>query len=71
MAEVDWTLLASRVDVLINEVASIKDEFRVQHAILMRLDTGQTAILTELHAMHTQMARVLDRLEQHDRQLTK
>ena len=57
------TLAASMVEELTKEIRAIKDEFRVQHAILMRLDTGQTVMLAELQSMGTQMARV-DRLEQ-------
>ena len=32
----------------------------------MRLDNRQHSMMEELHAIHTQLARVLDRLEQHE-----
>ena len=64
MAEIDTALLGRLVQDLTNAVLAMKDEVNVQGAILLRMDTGLSAMLNEMRAMRQQMSRVLDRLEQ-------
>jgi hypothetical protein len=52
MAEVDLNFLARQMERLISENATFRDELRVQTAIIMRLDAGQSALLAEARAMH-------------------
>jgi hypothetical protein len=71
MAEdnVDWRMLGTMVEALIKEVRGLNEQARVHGAILKRLDTTQAAMRDALHEMHVRMARVLERLEQHDRRI--
>jgi hypothetical protein len=58
MAEVDLDFLARQMERLITENATFRDELRVQTAIIMRLDAGQSALLAEVRAMHAQISRM-------------
>lgn len=59
---VDLNFLALQMQRLTTEVASMRDDIQVLTAIVLRLDGGQTAILQELRATHTQIQRMNDRV---------
>jgi hypothetical protein len=44
------------------DIADIRDDLRVLSAIVMRLDTSQSAILDELRATRAQITRMNDRV---------
>jgi hypothetical protein len=65
----DLSFLTRQVERLITEVASMRDEVRVQGAMIMRLDAmvvrsegTQTAVLEEMRAIHAQIGRMNDRI---------
>jgi chromosome segregation ATPase len=69
MTDVDLNFLAHQIERLITEVSSLRDEVRVQGAMLMRLDThvsgvdtGQNLLLDELRAIRNQINRMNDRI---------
>ena len=62
MAEVGLNFLAQQMERLITENATFRDELRVQTAIIMRLDAGQSALLAEVRAMHGQISPMNDRI---------
>jgi hypothetical protein len=62
MADVDLNFIAHQLERLISDVAMMRDELRVQSAIIMRLDSGQSAMLAELRATRDQIARMNDRV---------
>jgi hypothetical protein len=47
---------------LIAEVSSLRDDMSVMTAIVLRLDGSQSALLAELRATHSQIARMNDRI---------
>jgi hypothetical protein len=61
-AEPDLNFIARQLDRLITDVSSMRDELRVQGAMIMRLDALQTPILEEMRAIHAQIARMNDRV---------
>jgi hypothetical protein len=61
-AEPDLNFIARQLDRLIADVSSMRDELRVQGAMIMRLDASQTPILEEMRAIHAQIARMNDRI---------
>ena len=63
MPDVDLTMLGRLLGELADAVNGLTDQLRVQGAMTLRLDAGQSALLAEVHAMHQQMASVLDRLD--------
>jgi hypothetical protein len=62
MADVDLNFIAHQLERLISDVAMMRDELRVQSAIIMRLDSGQSAMLAELRATRDQIVRMNDRV---------
>jgi chromosome segregation ATPase len=62
MTDADLNFLTRQNERLIAEVSSLRDDMSVQTAILMRLDGSQSALLQELRATHTQIARMNDRI---------
>jgi hypothetical protein len=62
MVEVDLNFIARQLERLISDIAMMRDELRVQGAIIMRLDSGQSAMLTELRATRDQISRMNDRV---------
>jgi hypothetical protein len=59
---IDLSFIARQLERVIAEQASMRDEMRVQLAIIMRLDTTLAAVLHELRETHTQIARINDRI---------
>ena len=77
MADVDLNFLARQVERLIAADASRRDDERVTAAMLMRIDNTDARIetrvfdvlaevLTEVRAVHAQMARIDDRVRKLD-----
>jgi hypothetical protein len=62
MAEVDLAFISRQLDRLIADNASLRDDMGVMTAIVLRLDGTQSALLTELRAVHTQIGRMNDRV---------
>jgi hypothetical protein len=76
MTDIDLNFLARQNERLITEVSSLRDEVRVQGAMLLRLDnrvggfdsrfgnldTGNNLLLEELRAIHAQITRMNDRI---------
>jgi len=60
MADADLNFIARQIDRLITEVGGMRDELRVQGAMIMRLDGSHTVLLEELRATHAQIARLID-----------
>ncbi len=63
MADADLNFIARQIDRLITEVGGLRDELRVQGAMIMRLDGSHTVLLEELRATHAQIARLIDRAQ--------
>jgi hypothetical protein len=69
LADPDLNFLARQIERLVTEVASLRDDMTVLTAMVMRLDGSvirldgsHTALLQEMHAVHTQIARMNDRV---------
>jgi hypothetical protein len=63
MADADLNFIARQIERLIGDVATMRDEQRVQSAMIMRLDNsyarldgGYFALLEEMRAIHGQVA---------------
>jgi len=63
MVEIDLNFLAQQVDRLLANNARQRDDIAVLTAMVMRIDGTLNAVLNELRAMHTQIARMNDRIE--------
>jgi hypothetical protein len=71
LAEPGLNFVVKQLDRLTIDVAGMRDEMRVQSAIIMRLDgivarsEGlQTALLEEMRAIHGQIARMNNRIRE-------
>jgi hypothetical protein len=62
MTEVTLEFLARQFERVLSEIAGMRDDQRVQTAMIMRLDGSHTTLLTEMHAVHAQIARMNDRI---------
>ncbi len=62
MAEPDLGFLARQIERVLTEIGSLRDDMGVLTAIVMRLDGSQAAMLQELRAHNTQIARLADRI---------
>jgi hypothetical protein len=69
LAEPDLNFLARQNERILTEIASLRDEQRVQGAMIIRLDTmvvrlesTQIALLEEMRAIHVQVSRMNDRI---------
>ena len=66
---VDLVYIGRALHRLTNEVASLRDDMNVLTAMVLRVDNTVTRVLDELRAMHTQYARLAERvrvLEDHN-----
>jgi hypothetical protein len=61
-ANIDLAFIGRALDRLTTEVASLRDDTAVLTAIAMRQDATLTALLTEVRAMHSQHARLANRV---------
>jgi hypothetical protein len=55
MPEPDFAFVVRQLDGLISDVGSMRDELRVQGAMILRLDASMMTLLEEMRATHTQM----------------
>jgi hypothetical protein len=62
MTDIDLNFIARQLDRVMTDIATLRDEIRVQGAITMRLDGGQSAMLAELRAIRDQIVRMNDRI---------
>jgi ubiquinone biosynthesis protein UbiJ len=62
LAEPDLNFVVRQLERLTAEVAGMRDELRVQGAMIRRLDVGQSVMLEELRAIRDQVARMNDRI---------
>jgi hypothetical protein len=62
MTDADLNFIARQNERLIAEVSSLRDDMSVMTAIVLRLDGSQSALLAELRAIHSQIARMNDRI---------
>jgi hypothetical protein len=62
MTEIDLTFIARQIDRLISDNAALRDDVNVLTAIVLRLDGSQSALLTEVRAVHSQISRMNDRV---------
>ena len=57
MAELDLKFIGTQLDQLTGDVAGLRDEMAVLTSIVLRQDATMTALLTEMRATHSQVAR--------------
>jgi chromosome segregation ATPase len=62
MTDVDINFLAKQNARILEEIRSMRDDMTVLTAIVLRLDATLTALLHEIRATHTQIARMNDRI---------
>jgi len=62
MAEPDLSFIARQLDRVLAEIASLRDEVRVQGAMIRRLDSTVALLIEEFRATHAQIARMDDRI---------
>jgi hypothetical protein len=62
MAKIDLAFLARQNERIMADNASMRDELRVQTAMITRLDGTVAGLVQEVRAIHTWMARMDDRV---------
>lgn len=62
MTDADINFLARQSERIMSEIASLCDNAAVLTSIVLRLDGSMTAVLQEMRATHTQIARMNDRI---------
>jgi hypothetical protein len=62
MAKIDLAFLARQNERIMADNASMRDELRVQPAMITRLDGTVAGLVQEVRAIHTWMARMDDRV---------
>ena len=62
MADPDLNFVVHAIERLTTEVGSLRDDMGVLTAMVVRLDGSQAALLQEMRATHTQIARMNDRV---------
>jgi len=62
--EIDLAYIGRALQRLTTEVAALRDDMTVLTAVVMRQDATLTALLSEVRAIHTQHARLADRVRQ-------
>ena len=60
--EIDLNFIAGRIEQVIRDARSFRDDMGVLTAIVLRLDHTSTDLLTEIRALHTQIGRMNDRI---------
>ncbi|WP_428535747.1 hypothetical protein [Rhodopila sp.] len=58
----DLSLIGHQLKQLLTDVGGLRDDITVLTAITMRLDGTQTALLTEVRAIHSQHSRLANRV---------
>jgi hypothetical protein len=62
MAKIDLAFLARQNERIMADNASMRDELRVQTAMITRLDGTVAGLVQEVRAVHTWMVRMDDRV---------
>jgi hypothetical protein len=62
ITDADLTFLIRQDERIMTEVASLRDDMAVMSAIVLRLDGSMSALLQEMRATHTQIARMNDHI---------
>ena len=62
MIDADINFPARQSERIMSEIASLRDDAAVLTSIVLRLDGSMTAVLQEMRATHTQIARMNDRI---------
>ena len=62
MAEPNLDFIRTQLDRLTGDVAGLRDDMAVLTSIVLRQDATLTALLTEVRATHSQIARTADRV---------
>lgn len=62
MIEPDLTFIARKLDQVLIEIANMRDDIIVQTAICQRVDGSIQTLVTEMRAVHRQIARINDRM---------
>jgi peptidoglycan hydrolase CwlO-like protein len=62
MTDADINFLARQSERIMSEIASLRDDAAVLTSIVLRLEGSMTAVLQEMRATHTQIARMNDRI---------
>ena len=62
MTDADINFLARQSERIMSEIASLRDDAAVLTSIVLRLNGSMTAVLQEMRATHTQIARMNDRI---------
>jgi peptidoglycan hydrolase CwlO-like protein len=62
MTDADINFLARQSERIMSEIASLRDDAAVLTSIVLRLDGSMAAVLQEMRATHTQIARMNDRI---------
>jgi septal ring factor EnvC (AmiA/AmiB activator) len=62
MTEPDLQFLARQNERIINDLAHMRDSLDVLTAMVLRLETSITTVITELRAMQRQINRMNDRI---------
>jgi chromosome segregation ATPase len=58
-----------QIEQLLGAFKELVNAMRDQSRVLIRLDNRQHSMMEELQGIHTKLARVLDRLEQHEQRI--
>ena len=62
MTDADINFVARQSERIMSEIESLRDDAAVLTSIVLRLDGSMTAVLQEMRATHTQIARMNDRI---------
>ena len=62
MADVDLNFLARQNERILNDLVGVRDELRVQGAMIMRLEGAVASLSEQVHVVHGQVGRINDRL---------
>jgi hypothetical protein len=62
MADVDLNFLARQNERILHEISGVRDELRVQGAMIMRLEGAVASLSEQMHVVHNQIGRINDRL---------
>ena len=62
MPDVDLNFLARQNERILHDLAGVRDELRVQGAMIMRLDGAVASLSEQVQVVHNQIGRINDRL---------
>jgi hypothetical protein len=62
MPDADLNFLARQNERILQDLASVRDELRVQGAMIMRLEGAVASLSEQVQVVHNQIGRINDRL---------